>query len=140
MRLILDGDVLEVSDRVESRVTIQSAVAHVVALDVETAEEFADETSCVVVADSVFLGCAVGKTAETCAVFDADTCDGVERDKGLRVLSAVIVRALHECALRISVSNFQISTYGRDKVAQNLLACSVEMELICAHNQFRLYG
>ena len=126
MRLVLDGDVLEVADRVECRVTIQSAVAYVVALDAETAEEFIDETSCVVVlVDSVLLGCAVGKAAKTCAVFDADTCDGVECDERFRILTAMIIGTFHKCALRISVAHLQVGADGRDEVAKDLLACNV---------------
>ena len=127
MRLVLHGDVLEVADRVERRVAIQTAVAHIVALDAETAEEFADESSGVIVlVDFVMLLCAVGEAAETYAVLDADTCDGVERDERFRVLAAVIVATLHECALWISVAHLQVSADGRNEVAKDLLACSVE--------------
>ena len=65
---------------------------------------------------------AIGKATEACAVLDADAGDGMERDEGLRILAPVVVAALHECALRISVANLQVGADGRDEVAQNLLA------------------
>ena len=140
MRLVLDSDVLEVTNRVESRIAKQSAVLNIVSLDAEMAEEIVDLSSRIVVlADFVVKLFAVRKATDACSVLDADTCNWVKRNERLRILAAMIVGTLHECALRISVANLQIGTYRRDKITQNLLARCVEFELICAHNQSRLY-
>ena len=76
---------LEVADRVERRVAIQSAVADVVALDAEPSEEVVQELrGIVVLVNFEMLLLAIGKATEAYAVLDADAGDGMERDEGSR--------------------------------------------------------
>ena len=124
LRLVLHVDVFEVADSVEGSVAKETASVFVVTLYVEVCKEVGDELSCVIFfADGSAGLAAIGEGRHTDAMLYCHARYGVHTDEGVAVLIVVVVRALHQCALRISVSDSHVYADRRVEVAEDALRC-----------------
>lgn len=130
---VLHRDVFEIAHGIERGVAIKTAIVGVFTFDVEAAEEiFQSILYAVFVCDGMFFASAVGQTEDGRSVVDADACQRTKADEGTVVFTAVIVRTLHEGALREHVTDFKIGTYGSVKIPEN--GTAVGLVVVCIHN------
>ena len=130
---IFHSDVLQIAHGVERRVAVESAIVACLAADLERRNKIGNGASARIVGIDVVLPTRpVGIDQRSRAVRHLDVRYRLESDERAIVLAAMVVRTLHQSALREQVAQFQVSAYRRMNVAEHSLMNG--MIFILSHN------
>ena len=118
--LILHGDILEVSHRIERSIAIQSAVRRMLPFHLEAIQEVVNDMMRTIVFIQLTTDHAtIGEGADTLTMTHGHGGHRVHPDERTTVVGIVVIGTLHQSALRIEVAQPHIHTHRRIEVAQD---------------------